>query len=681
MIVNKKFKYRNLMLVILACSLTIITIFHSLFFSGFNILLGDRYDALIQTNLFLHWYNVFFGNSKWDVVGYFYPFGNTLGYNDGYFIYGVIYTIFRFLSFDIFLSTDLVNISIKVIGFFSFLYLTNKTLKIDLLSSVVGSIVFSLANSMSEQMLHSQLLTIAFSPLLTSFIIDYIRCLKNNNAKLAVKYGVLSSALLALWLFTSYYMAWFYIFFLTMSLLIFVIICLSSKKKRGMLFIKPSFVSLLIPLLSFLIFVIPFLKVYLPKAKETGGQPLYAVEYYAPTLYNIIDPGRHNLIFGSLSDFLFGSMSGIIRDGELNVGFAPFLLISTLLFLFFLLRSKEVKVQRIFLITLIISVLTSLALVVKHGDFLLWKYVWEFFPGAKGMRVTARYVLFLLFPLSLVLSHLLYFLRGKVNNVVLLILCAFFILEQVNLAPNAFFNRKTQNDFVKSLPIPPSECKAFYVVGQRVNEFPINNNNVYVSLYPHNVDAMLISEIFQLRTINGFSSFTPPSWNFAKDPLPTYMQRVNVYINEHNIRDGMCEFDLEKLRWTYFPTNSPLGIASRIFDKIDYKLNSGNYHSNSGNNMSFDVELTNNSEFNIGNDTYRPLRLGVRLFSAENKLIDQDFMHIDIPKLKSHGGKGIVTITLPNDFDKSDYLEVVPLEEGIAWFDWLGSKPLVLHVK
>lgn len=678
--VSNKNKYKNSILIFICCSLTIITLFHSLFFSGFNLLLGDRFDALIQTNLLQHWYNVFTGNSRWDVVGYFYPFENTLGYNDGYFLFGFFYTLYRILGFDIFLSTDLVNITIKIIGFYSFWYLSKKTLKLDLLSSLVGAVIFTLANSMSEQMTHAQLLTIAFSPLLTSFIIGYLKSLKENNRSSAVKNGFLASLLLALWLFTSYYMAWFYIFFLTISLFVFILICLFSTSLRNTLRFKPNLPSLLIPVVCFLIFIIPFLNVYLPKAKETGGQPLYAVEYYAPSFFNIIDPGTHNLLFGTLSDKLFGNLDTVIRNGEFNIGFAPISIIITLAFFIYTVFKNNGGIERIFVISLCSALFISLSLVVKQGDFFLWKFVWQFFPGAKGMRVTARYVLFLLFPLSLIIAYFIHAFRRNANKYLLMVLCTLLVLEQVNLAPNARFNRKIQNDFVKSLPAPPSECKAFYVVGQRLNEFPVDNKNIYLNLYPHNVDAMLISEIFKLRTVNGFSSFNPPGWIFEKDPLPTYMLRVNKYIYEHDIRDGMCEFDLEKLRWTYFPTNSPFGIASRVFDKIDFKLKSENYHHNSD-SLSFEVELTNNSDFNVGSDTYRPLRIGVRLFSAENKLIQQDYMHIDIPKLKSHGGKGSVIINLPTDFDKSDYLEVVPLEEGIAWFDWLGSKPLVLHAK
>ena len=150
-------KSLRLCFLFLVCVASIIVLFHNLIFSNFNILLGDRFDALIETNLLQHWYNVIQGNSKWDTVGYFYPFSNTLGYNDGYFLYGIFYSFFRLLGFDLFISTDLVNILLKVIGFFSFYFLVKKVFKFGFLVSLVGAVAFTFANSMSEQMRHAQL--------------------------------------------------------------------------------------------------------------------------------------------------------------------------------------------------------------------------------------------------------------------------------------------------------------------------------------------------------------------------------------------------------------------------------------------------------------------------------------------------------------------------------------------
>src|SRR5262245_8785777 len=58
--------------------------------NGFSVLFGDRYDGVIIVAILEHWFNVVRGLSAWSEVNYFYPHDKTLGYLDGYFIFGLI---------------------------------------------------------------------------------------------------------------------------------------------------------------------------------------------------------------------------------------------------------------------------------------------------------------------------------------------------------------------------------------------------------------------------------------------------------------------------------------------------------------------------------------------------------------------------------------------------------------
>ncbi len=671
-------KSLRLCFLFLVCVASIIVLFHNLIFSNFNILLGDRFDALIETNLLQHWYNVIQGNSKWDTVGYFYPFSNTLGYNDGYFLYGIFYSFFRLLGFDLFISTDLVNILLKVIGFFSFYFLVKKVFKFGFLVSLVGAVAFTFANSMSEQMRHAQLLSVAFAPLLTIFILRYFQSLKVNDSKKSLINGSLASLLLACWLFTSYYMAWYFILFFVVCSSIFMIICVSNKEYRNKLTVNISYKAFIIPAVVLMFFLIPFLKVYLPKASETGGQSLYAVEYYAPSPYNVIDPGQYNLIFGKLTNAFFSNIDGLNRVGEFNIGLAPISLLILLITLACILFKKNKSTFEVFIFSVCLTTVITALFAINFGGVFLWKFIWQYFPGAKGMRVTVRYFLFLIFPVVLISTWFLEKIARKRRWVLVSALSLLLIIEQVNFAPNAAFVRADNKRFINSVPVPPKDCKAFYVVGQRKGEFPIVTDNIIISYYPHNVDAMLISEVYNLRTINGFSTFNPPGWDFTLNPLASYMARVQNYIKNNNIADGMCEFDLENLKWTEFKPHQPLGITSKIFDKIEIKASGIVINQAARKNYGISVMLTNNSDFNLGEGSYRPLKVGVKLYSADGQLKNQDYMHLDVPQLTAGKKKVTMDIKLPDDFKPDDYISVSLLEEGVAWFDWLGAKPVVV---
>lgn len=675
---NNKGKASRSFFLLVSCIAAIIILFHSLIFSGFNTLLGDRFDALIETNLLQHWFNVIQGKAKWDTVGYFYPFDNTLGYNDGYFIYGVIYSIFRLLGFDLFISTDLVNISLKVIGFYSFYYLTNRVLNFGFFVSLVGAIAFTLANSMSVQMKHAQLLSIAFAPLLTVFILNYFKEIRLNNPKKYLFNGILASILLALWLFTSYYMAWYFILFFAVCFTFFILICLSGKGAKSNLRILFSVKSVLFPGLALILSLVPFLKVYLPKASETGGQTLSAAEYYAPDIFNVIDPGQYNYIFGNITDSFFNNVEALNRVGEFSIGLAPISIFILLLSTIYLLVRKSKSIFEFLILAVCLTTLVTAIFAIKFGDIFLWKYIWQYFPGAKGMRVTARYFLFLIFPVALVSTYFLDKLASNKGGLLFYVFCFVLLLEQINLAPNAYFNRASHKDFVSSVPEPPQGCNAFYVVGQRKGEFPIVSDNIILSLYPHNVDAMLISEVYNLRTINGFSTFNPPGWDFALNPHSTYMARVQNYISKNRISSGMCEFDLENLKWTEFKSGQPIGITSKIYNKITIKLLEVSIPNADSKKLRVSIRLTNQSEFNVGNETYRPLKLGIKLYSSGGKLKDYDYMHLDMPHLSAGGDEENMDIILPDNFNTDDYISLSILEEGVAWFDWLGFQPLIV---
>ena len=72
---------------------------------------------MIELSILEHWWNVLRGLSPWDRTDYFFPVPGTLGYNDGYLLFGLLHAGFRTLGADPFLSGELVNASTRVIGF------------------------------------------------------------------------------------------------------------------------------------------------------------------------------------------------------------------------------------------------------------------------------------------------------------------------------------------------------------------------------------------------------------------------------------------------------------------------------------------------------------------------------------------------------------------------------------
>src|ERR1700734_2896280 len=96
----------RVLLAVLTCVLCTGIFFHTQIANGFSVLSGDIVDARIEIALLEHWWNTFRGLEGWRRPLYFYPSSTILGYNDGYFIFGVIYSIFRAFGLNPFLATE-----------------------------------------------------------------------------------------------------------------------------------------------------------------------------------------------------------------------------------------------------------------------------------------------------------------------------------------------------------------------------------------------------------------------------------------------------------------------------------------------------------------------------------------------------------------------------------------------
>ncbi len=135
-------------------------------FNGFTGLWGDHFDGGIEAAIFEHWYNVIRGYSHWSKANYFYPQTDTIGYNDGFFLYGLIYSIFRPLGYDIFVSAQLMDMAVRAIGFISFYLFVRAALCFSFAYALLGAAIFTIGHAGFMHAFHQQLASVAFAPLL-----------------------------------------------------------------------------------------------------------------------------------------------------------------------------------------------------------------------------------------------------------------------------------------------------------------------------------------------------------------------------------------------------------------------------------------------------------------------------------------------------------------------------------
>ncbi len=662
-------------------------LFHAQISSGFTILTGDRLDGLIEISLLEHWHNFFLGKSHWNIIGYFYPYADTLGYNDGYFLYGLIHSFFRMLNVDLFLSSDLVNVVLKTIGFTSFYIFcrSRNLLGLTSLASLTGAVIFTLGNALIIQTGHAQLFSIAFSPLLAIFIHRYINLiLSGKDPKKAIAYGSFAGILIGAWLITTFYMAWFFILFtITLASVCFVITVVEKwRHPQVNLKIRLGIAEIAIPAIITIISLLPFLLVYLPAAKNTGMHSFEVALNYAPRLAHLINPSSDNFLFGSLSDYLFSNYYPTLnRTGEFVIGFPPIILIVSFFATLYFWKRSRFTMESVAIRGLSIAVFFSLMVMIKFGDHSLWKIVWMIIPGGKGLRVTARYALFIIFPMAVLVSYYISKISAQKTAILTVLLACLLMLEQINTGKNHFLDRPQQLNFFDRVTAPPAECKSFYVSGQRPSEYLKPNKGIDDNRYPHNVDAMLLSEIFALRTLNGYSTFNPPDWDFELGPDSTYLLRVATYVKNHNISVGLCEYDLFASRWRAITDPNLIGLPLMDNQGLTVALIGKPVLSADKTFWHIDVSVTNHSANPLGSGTLYPVNLGIRGLAIDGTLLQQDLLRAPIPELNAGGGSAVINITLPVALLTSAKVDILPVIEGVSWLDALGIQPLAIPLK
>lgn len=533
--------YYLIALIVAAVSLYLF--FYRNFNSGFGIILGDKYDAVIESVIVSHWYHALTFTQSWNQPPYFYPHRDVLGYNDGYLIYGVIGAIYRLVGLNPLIAQSLVHITVKAIGFASMLALLTR-LQGKILLNILGAALFTLSINLSTQAGHGQLLAMAFTPLLALLLMEFFRAILEKDRRVCLFYGFVFILAFNLLLITSYYIAWFF-FILTMIFIASYTIFEFNRVKTIVKSIMWMPLKLAILAVSLVIMLVPFASVYLPKLKETGGHVYWHQLFHTLHPVEILNFDSGSLVWGWLHTFITSRYPYAFRPGEFTVGATPDVLIVTLLILGGLAIGRLSYLPR-WMKPLGLTVVIATLLPLSFKNHSLWYFVHLFVPGASGVRTVCRFYLLLALPVTVLISVGLsgIYLSMPYGRVLSLGIMTLLCVSQINLAAPAHLDVTAIMANVERAGSAPPGCKSFFAMES--GHTPQSETD---RLYRVNVPAMFLADHVGIPTLNGFSTFNPPDWIFRSDA--GYLQRVSEYINKHRLKN-VCSYDFGKNKWDYF---------------------------------------------------------------------------------------------------------------------------------
>jgi hypothetical protein len=529
--------------------------------SGFDLGFGDRGDGVIEISILEHWRNVLIGTADWTTTGYFYPYRGTLGYNDGYFLYGLSYSFWRLFA-DPFHADTLNVLTFKTIGFVAAYVLVARTLGWGVGAATLVALLWTVSSNISLQAVHVQLQSVALLPVVMMLAIEIVRAEQDGHGRRARVLVVALAAVMAAWLLTAYYMAWFTIFSAGLYVACWFVLGDHRHPAAVLALIRRHAATSLWGASAFAILVLPFLAIYLPKAGETGGHPYEEMLGYLVTpVIDMINVGPENYLWGWLFRPLFTLVHTVlpadpmlperVLGGEHETGIPPILFVLVVAAAWQIIVRRQTNGSpvphelRAFALATIIGWLLTL----QFWTASPWGLVYELVPGGKGLRVVSRYQLWLVLPFLLLVvaawrQRAARLARSKpwVAAAIVVLLVA----ENLSAQTPARLSHDEQQAAVSAIPPPPASCASFYAVAMRRDE-PLYLSTFKHQLYPHNVDAMLLAELWRVPTINGFSTFNPPDWNFASPLAADYDARITAYARRHGLR-GLCRLDMRQAR-------------------------------------------------------------------------------------------------------------------------------------
>lgn len=557
-------RFLNIAAFLIAYAAAMLLFFRAPILSGFDLGFGDRGDSIIEISLLEHWRNVLVHGSTWNLPAYFHPYGDTLGYNDGYFLYGLVYSFWRLFA-DPFHADTLNIFTFKTIGFVGAYALVSRSLGWEKPVAILVAILFTVASGLALRAGNAQLNSIGLLPIVAMLVLGAITAERAGRHRRAAAFGGAFAALMAAWLLTSYYMAWFTILFMGILASCWLWQSGQIAPRRALALIRRHVIVLAATGSVFALCIGPFLVVYIAKLTETGGHGYMISPLVTPV--DLINVGPGNYVWGWIFQILEALFRAVVPTGstlptrwlrgEHETGFSLLLFALTILALHRVLgRNPGYPRPGTELRVFALAVLIGWALTLQLWFLSPWALVHFLVPGAGGIRIVLRYQLFLVLPVLLLvfavfrerairLLHASPWLAAGI--------AIFLVAEQISAEPVTELSRARQIADLWHIPAPPAGCRSFYVVLARTSEeVPRKAGNALAvspgggnGVYPHNVDAMLLAQLWRVPTINGFSTFNPPGWDFANSTSPDYDARVLAYARAHRLQ-GLCRLDMRR---------------------------------------------------------------------------------------------------------------------------------------
>lgn len=536
-------------------------LFHiALFPSGFDYFPGDRGDARAFVYIAEHWYQALQGHADLLSPGMFYPVKGTLGYTDTFLTQALPYSLLRAAGLDMFSALTVPVVLLNFLTYITCFILLYRVLRFNVIASCVGAFFFAFNSPKLNHPGHFNLQPALFLPLVVIFIVQFGRDTANLTQKKA--FWLLSLAVLSLdlELLTSLYQGWFFIFWSFLFLVL--ALCVPAARTFILGIIRRFWPALAGSAIVFLLGIIPLLLVYLPVREAVGSRPYGLVSPLIPEFWSLLLMGSGNYVWGNVSAAIWRMHPLLSTEHYVGIGLVPTVAwLAILAWSVWIVKKYAnehitLNMNRLegtnpgtnYLFLSLVVLATSLLYLIgmKYwNDGSPWRFIYLYFPGAKGFRTVTRYVMVLSLPMAIAFAFMVQNGMQKISaqkkapvrvflTAAMIAVVSFGLFEQ--FGHNAAFSKSAEIAWLSKLAARlPENCSSFYVAAGPVRR---------QVKYEYQIDAMLVSVMRRVPTLNGYSGHVPPGWALREVEAPGYEENVREWINRNNIKGRICRLEV-----------------------------------------------------------------------------------------------------------------------------------------
>jgi hypothetical protein len=511
------------------------------FASGFDLFPGPRGDTRQTAYICEHWYQALRGNAELLSPAIFYPVKGTLGYSDALLLLAAPYSVLRASGFDIFTALAVVAVAFNFLNFVAGFLLLFHVLRFRWLPSVAGAMFFAFNSPKLSEADHLQLQPVWLLAIGAASVIVFFRDARSLSAKRAFGLLLVAGLALDLQLLTGWYLGWFVIFWSGLFLAVAVCFPQAREVLRAAIALhwRPALAAAAVAAAGLL----PFLAIYLPVMRETVAWPYRVALHYLPRVGSYLLMADGNFIWSRATQALLQAAGGGPDWGRrIGIGLVP-----TLTWLGLSILVVKAPTRRPFLTAAVVAVNLLILLTLQYHGHSLWRAIFEVVPGAKGIRSVPRFMIVAALPLSVAFAFAVDQAQRRVGRRVglhaaVIGLVAFGVGEQFNRGDGNYYSIRAENTRLQQLAAKlPVHCRAFYVTARWPDNqsFPPFQNQQWMH------DAMLVSVLRGVPTLNGRSSKSPPGWDLREVAAPGYEARVQEWAARHRLTGPICRLQID----------------------------------------------------------------------------------------------------------------------------------------